>query len=140
MVFWFSNKAKAWTTKLTWTIDSFQNFQNTILKDISIYFHRVTKNGLKPLQFFSFKNISTNMVARGIQSFGQKWAMTGRQVEQLSKFLHQIIWYVVKISARLLKPFLNNLRKTDFSVSTWATTRRNWSKSYALWPKLKLKN
>ena len=40
-------------------------------KDISNSFHRVTRYGLKPLQFFSFENISTNTVARGIQSFGQ---------------------------------------------------------------------
>ena len=47
----------------------------------------------------------------------------------------------MKISARLLKPFLNNLRKTDFSVSTWATMCRILTNSYAashgpFWPKL----
>ena len=39
--------------------------------------HGVADIGLEPHQFFSFWNISTNMVARGVQSFGQNgpwWA------------------------------------------------------------------
>ena len=31
----------------------------------------MTRNGLKPPQFFSFQKISTNTVARGVQNFGQ---------------------------------------------------------------------
>ena len=39
--------------------------------DIEKSFQEVTPMGPEPYQFFSFSNISTNMVARGIQSFGQ---------------------------------------------------------------------
>ena len=40
-------------------------------KDIQNFFHWVADVGPEPHQFFFFSNISTNMVARGIQSFGQ---------------------------------------------------------------------
>ena len=39
-------------------------------KDIENSFQEVTHIGPKPHQFFSFQNISTNTIARGIQSFG----------------------------------------------------------------------
>ena len=39
-------------------------------QDIENSFHQVTHIGPEPHQFFSFSNISTNTVARGIQSFG----------------------------------------------------------------------
>ena len=51
---------------LTWWKISKHHF----LKDIENSFHEVTHIGLEPHQFFSFKNISTNTVARDIQSFG----------------------------------------------------------------------
>ena len=55
----------AWTTRLTWTVDSFENFQNAVFLKVSKNsFHRVTRYGLKSLQFFSFKNISTNTIAK----------------------------------------------------------------------------
>ena len=38
--------------------------------DIENSFHKVTHTGLEPHQFFSFENISTNTVARDVQSFG----------------------------------------------------------------------
>ena len=41
------------------------------LKDILISFQWVTQMGLETPQFFSFQNISTNTVARGVQSLGQ---------------------------------------------------------------------
>ena len=40
-------------------------------KDIANSFHEVTHLSLEPHQFFSFQNISTNTVARDVQSFGQ---------------------------------------------------------------------
>ena len=46
-------------------------------RDIQNSFHEVTHIGLEPHQIFSFWNISTNMVARGVQSFGRNgpwWA------------------------------------------------------------------
>ena len=43
------------------------------LKDILISFQWVTQMGLETPQFFSFQNISTNTVARGVQSLGQNW-------------------------------------------------------------------
>ena len=52
------------------------------LKGISNSFHRATRYGLKPLQFFSFKIISTNMVSRGFKALAKmgwcwqaNWAM-----------------------------------------------------------------
>ena len=41
------------------------------LRDIEKPFQEVTPMGPEPHHFFSFWNVSTNMVARGIQSFGQ---------------------------------------------------------------------
>ena len=52
---------------LAWRKNSKRHF----LRDISKSFQEVTPMGPEPHQFFSFSNISTNMVARGIQSFGQ---------------------------------------------------------------------
>ena len=40
-----------------------------ILRDIEKLFQEVTPIGLEPYHFFSFENILTNTVARGIQSF-----------------------------------------------------------------------
>ena len=40
-------------------------------QDIKNSFQWVIGNGLKPTQFFSFQNISTNTVARDVQSFGR---------------------------------------------------------------------
>ena len=40
------------------------------LKDILISFQWVTQMGLETPQFFSFQNISTNTVARGVQNLG----------------------------------------------------------------------
>ena len=48
-----------------------KNQKRHFLKDISKSFQEVTPMGPEPHQFFSFSNISTNMVARGIQSFGR---------------------------------------------------------------------
>ena len=48
-----------------------KNSKRHFLEDISKYFQEVTPMGQEPHQFFSFSNISTNMVARGIQSFGR---------------------------------------------------------------------
>ena len=74
------------------------------LKDISNSFHRITSYGLKPLQFFSFMNISTNMVARGIQSFGQNGPWLVGQSSNCQNFciksLQTYTCEVVKISGR----------------------------------------
>ena len=48
-----------------------KNSKRHFLEDISKSFQEVTPMGPEPHQFFSFSNISTNMVARGIQSFSQ---------------------------------------------------------------------
>ena len=52
---------------LAWQKNSKRHF----LRDISKSFQEDTPMGPEPRQFFSFSNISTNTVARGIQSFGQ---------------------------------------------------------------------
>ena len=48
-----------------------KNSKRHFFGDISKSFQEVTPMGPEPHQFFSFSNISTNMVARGIQSFGR---------------------------------------------------------------------
>ena len=48
-----------------------KNSKHHFLRDISKSFQEVTPIDPEPHQFFSFSNISTNMVARGIKSFGQ---------------------------------------------------------------------
>ena len=48
-----------------------KNQKRHFFRDIGNSFHEVTQIGLEPHQIFSFWNISTNTVARGVQSFGQ---------------------------------------------------------------------
>ena len=70
------------TTEFTWTEDSFEKFQNAIFfQDIKKSFHGVTQMGPKPHQNFFWKNISTNMVARGVRSFGILEGATGTLIE-----------------------------------------------------------
>ena len=65
-----TQRVKAWTS-LEMDNLAFEKFQNAVFfQDIQISFQWVTANGLKPPQFFSFQNISTNTVTRGRQSFG----------------------------------------------------------------------
>ena len=52
---------------LAWQKNSKRHF----FGDIENSFHELTHIGLEPHQFFSFQNISTNTLARGVQSFGQ---------------------------------------------------------------------
>ena len=47
----------------------------------------VTRYGLRPLQFFSFKNISTNTVARGIISLVKILRVEGQVETEKSVFL-----------------------------------------------------
>ena len=48
-----------------------KNPKRQFFRDIGKSFHEVTQIGLEPHQIFSFWNISTNTVARGVQSFGR---------------------------------------------------------------------
>ena len=48
-----------------------KNSKRHFLGDISKSFQEVTAMGPEPHHFFSYSFISTNMVARGIQSFGR---------------------------------------------------------------------
>ena len=47
-----------------------KNFKTPFFRDIQISFHGVADAGLEPHQKIFFEKISTNMVARGIGSFG----------------------------------------------------------------------
>ena len=47
-----------------------KNPKRHFFRAIGNSFHEVTWIGLEPHQIFSFCNISTNMVARGVGSFG----------------------------------------------------------------------
>ena len=53
-----------------------KNSKTHFLRDIDKSFQEVTPIGIEPHHFY-FENISTNTVARGVQSFGQNrpwWA------------------------------------------------------------------
>ena len=50
---------------------TFEMLKHHFLRDIENSFHEVTHKGQESHQFFSFQNISTNTLARGVQSFGQ---------------------------------------------------------------------
>ena len=67
---------------LAWRKNSKRHF----LGDISKSFQEVTPMGPEPHQFFSFSNISTNMVARGIQSFGQNGPWLAGQLSNCQNF------------------------------------------------------
>ena len=80
-------------------------------KDIANSFHEVTHIGLEPHQFFSFWNISTNTVARDIQSFGRNglWLAGCLSYGQnfVVKFAQTHDEQMLKISRRYLDSCLN---------------------------------
>ena len=63
-----------------------KNLKCHFLKDIVKSFHEDAHIGLEPHQIFFF-NISTNTVARDIQSFGQKGPWLAGRVSYCNKFL-----------------------------------------------------
>ena len=75
-------------------------------RDIQNSFHEVTHLGLEPHQIFSFWNISTNMVARGVQSFGRNgpwWAGCLKYGQNFFlKFTQTCDEQMLKISRRYL--------------------------------------
>ena len=80
------------------------------LRDIEKSFQEVTPMGPEPHHFFSFWNISTNMVAWGIQSFGQNgpW-LVGRLSNGQNffvKFAQTCDEQMLKISRRYLDSYL----------------------------------
>ena len=83
-----------------------KNSKRHFLGDISKSFQEVTPMGPEPHHFFSFWNISTNMVARGIQSFGRNrpwlagWLSNGQNF--FLKFAHTSDKQMLKISSRYL--------------------------------------
>ena len=89
-----------------------KNPKRHFFRAIGNSFHEVTWIGLEPHQIFSSCNISTNMVARGIQSFGQNglwlagWLSNGQKF--FVKFAQTCDEQMLKISSRYLDPFLCN--------------------------------
>ena len=83
-----------------------KNFKAPFFKDIENSFLEVTHIGLEPHQFFSFKNISTNTVARDVQSFGRNgpWLAGWLSYGQIfsSKVAQTFDKQVLKISRRYL--------------------------------------
>ena len=63
-------------------------------QDIKNSFHGVTQIGLKPHQIFFQIFFSTNMVARGVQSFCILEGATDLLIEQLLKFFGQFILHI----------------------------------------------
>ena len=86
-------------------------------QDIKNSFQWVIGNGLKPTQFFSFQNISTNTVARDVQSFGRNgpW-LAGWLSNGLNFFVNLAQTgdeQTLKISRRYLHPSLINCWLTE---------------------------
>ena len=85
-------------------------------QDIPISFYWVTGIGLKTTQFFSFKKISTNTVARGVQSFGRNGPQrTGCLSNGLNFYVnlaHPCDEQMLKISERYLDSCLINVQIT----------------------------
>ena len=82
------------------------------LRDIEKSFQEITPMGPEPHHFFCFQNISTNTVARGIQSFGQNglW-LAGRLSNGQNlfvKFVQTCDEQMLKISRRYLDSYLSN--------------------------------
>ena len=83
-----------------------KNSKRHFLADISKSFQEVTQIGPESHHFFSFSNISTNMVARGIQSFGQNgpwlagWLSNGQNF--FLNFAQTWDKQMLKISSRYL--------------------------------------
>ena len=88
------------------------------LRDIKNSFHQVTHTGLEPHQFFSFWNISTNTVARDVQSFGQNgpllagWLSYGQNF--FLKFAQTLDEQMLKISRRYYDSYSNYSWMTEF--------------------------
>ena len=87
------------------------------LRDIEKSFQEVTPIGPEPHQFFSFWNISTNTIARGIQSFGRNgpwlagWLSNGQNFSV--KFAQTCDKQMLKISRRYLDLYLSYGNITD---------------------------
>ena len=78
-------------------------------QDIKKSFHGVTQMGPKPHQIFFWKNISTNMVARGIRSFGILEGATGTLIEICPKFFCQFnadMWWAYAENFRAISWFM----------------------------------
>ena len=89
-------------------------------QDIKNSFQWVIGNGLKPTQFFSFQNTSTNTVARDVQSFGQNgpWlaGWLSRDQNFFVNFAQTCDEQMLKISRRYLDWYLNDCKITDYIV------------------------
>ena len=59
-----------------------KNFKTPFFLDIPNSFHGVADIGLEPHRKIFFENVSTNMVARGIGSFGTLGGATDPLIEQ----------------------------------------------------------
>ena len=103
-------------------------------------FHEVTWIGLEPHQIFSFCNISTNMVARGVQSFGLNgpWLAGHLSYGQnfFLKFAQTCDEQMLKISRRYLDSSLSNDWITEKLLSLlppqW-TLWPLWGQKWPLW-------
>ena len=88
-----------------------KNPKRHFFRDIQNSFHEVTHIGLEPHQFFSFWNISTNTVARAVQSFGRNgpwlagWLSYGQNL--LVKFAQTHDEQMLIISRRTLDSCLS---------------------------------
>ena len=92
-------------------LGSAKKFKMPFFEDIENSFHQMTHIGPEPHQFFSFLNISTNTVARGIQSFGQNGPWLASCLSYGQNFFKKITQacdeQMLKISRRYLDSSLS---------------------------------
>ena len=118
-----------------------KNSKRHFLRDISKSFQEVTPMGPEPHQFFSFSNISTNMVARGIQSFGRNGPWLAGWLSNGQNFFVNLAqtWdeEMLKISGRYLDSSLSNVQITEKLLShlppQWSFLTSQWSKCPLWW-------
>ena len=88
-----------------------KNQKRHFFRDIEKSFQEVTPIGPEPHQFFSFWNISTNTVARGVQSFGRNgpWLEGWLSYGQIFfvKFAETLFEQMLKISRRYIDSCLS---------------------------------
>ena len=98
---------KEWAKKLRLTLGTI----HLVWEDIKNSFQWVIENGLKPTQFFSFQNISTNTVARDVQSFGRNGPWLAGWLSSNQNFCANLAQtcdeHMLKISKRYLDSYLN---------------------------------
>ena len=94
-----------------------KKFKTQFFRDIEDSFHEVTHLGLELHQFFSFQNISTNVVARAVQSYGRNGSWLASRLSQGQHFFCQICTHI-----------MNNYWKFQGDYLILVSVRSEWLK------------